>query len=39
LDRDEAIHIGLSALKDKFEGVLNGKSIEIGFIDTTSGRF
>lgn len=39
LDRDEVIHIGLSALKDKFEGEMNSKSIEIGYIDAKQGKF
>lgn len=33
LDRDEAIHIGLTALKEKFEGQMSGKTLEIGFVD------
>ncbi len=39
LDRDEAIHIGLSALKEKFEGQMSGKTVEIGFIDISNGKF
>lgn len=39
LDRDEAIHIGLNALREKFEGQMNGKTLEIGFVDCSNGRF
>lgn len=39
MDRDEAIHIGLLALKEKFEGQMNGKTIEIGFVDTNNKKF
>lgn len=35
MDRDEAIYLGLTALKAKFEGIMNNKNIEIGYIDTT----
>jgi 20S proteasome subunit alpha 2 len=33
LDLDEAVHIGLSALKEKFEGVMNSQNVEISFVD------
>ena len=33
LDRDEAIHIALLALKDGFEGIMTNKNIEIGYVD------
>ncbi len=39
MDKDEAIHIGLLALKEKFEGQMNGKTIEIGFVDTNNKKF
>ena len=39
MDRDEAIHIGLAALKEKFEGTMSGKTLEIGYIEDTNGRF
>ena len=33
LDKDEAVHIALLALKDGFEGVMSCKNIEVGYID------
>ena len=29
LDLDEAVHIGLSALKERFEGVMSGRNVEV----------
>ena len=39
LDKDEAIHIALLALKDGFEGVMSNKNIEIGYIDQKDNKF
>lgn len=39
MDRDEAIHIGLNALKEKFEGQMSGKTLEIGFVDLSDKKF
>ena len=33
MDLDEAIHIGLSALKERFEGTMSGSNLEIGYVD------
>lgn len=33
LDLDEAVHIGLTALKEKFEGIMSSKTIEIAYVD------
>ena len=33
LDKDEAVHIALLALKDGFEGVMSCKNIEVSYID------
>lgn len=38
-DWDEAIHTGLLALKDGFEGTMNSKNIEIGYIDESDKIF
>ena len=34
MERDDAIHTALLALKDGFEGVMNGKNIEVGYVDS-----
>ena len=39
LDRDDAIHIALLALKDGFEGTLNNRNVEIGFVDESDKKF
>ena len=39
MDLDEAVHIGLSALKEKFEGQMNSKNIEIAFVDNKEKKF
>lgn len=39
IDLDEAIHIGLNALKEKFEGVMSSKNIEIVHISKGQRRF
>ena len=39
MDLDEAIHIGLNALKEKFEGVMSSKSIEIVYISNSQKKF
>jgi len=39
LDRDDAIHIALLALKDGFEGTMNSKNVEIGYIDSSDSVF
>ena len=39
LGRDDAIHIALLALKDGFEGVMNSKNVEVGFISEASPQF
>lgn len=38
-DRDEAIHTGLQALKDGFEGTMNNQNIEIAYIDQSENEF
>ena len=39
MERDDAIHTALLALKDGFEGVMNGKNIEVGYIDSEDNQF
>jgi 20S proteasome subunit alpha 2 len=39
LDRDDAIQIGLLAMKEGFEGILNNRNIEIGYIETSDKKF
>lgn len=39
MDLDEAVHIGLSALKEKFEGQMSNKNIEIAFVDNKEKKF
>ena len=39
LDRDDAIHMALMALKEGFEGSLNNRNIEIGYIDVADNKF
>ena len=39
LDRDDAIHMVLLALKDGFEGTMNNRNIEIGYIDKADKKF
>ena len=39
LDRDDAIHMALLALKDGFEGTLNNRNVEIGYIDVSEKKF
>ena len=39
MDRDEAIHTALLALKDGFEGTMNNQNIEINFVDQSEKDF
>lgn len=39
MDRDEAIHTALLALKDGFEGTMNNQNIEIAFVDQSDNDF
>ncbi len=39
LDRDDAIHDALLALKDGFEGTMTSRNIEVGYIDLADRKF
>lgn len=39
MDRDDAIHTALLALKDGFEGVMNQRNVEVGYIDQSDRVF
>lgn len=39
IDFDEAVHIGLTALREKFEGLMSSSNIEIAFVDMKTSKF
>lgn len=39
IDFDEAVHIGLTALREKFEGLMSSSNVEIAFVDMKTNKF